>query len=99
MLTEDPPHDLGLALVDRDLATQRATVLIRLGHRVKAVRHLAGGESGERPTFETSQRLVAQVVEVQVGYQALDGERKLRVLRARIDAVGDADGIDTSAKH
>ncbi len=91
---EDPDHDLRLALVDLDLVADDVAVLL-IGDSgtvwIAERRRCRSRESRERATFETAQRLVAKVVEVQVREQALDRERELRVLRAGVDAVGDAE--------
>lgn len=96
MLGEDAPHDLGLAVVDLDTAADRAAILIEVRHRVIAVRHAARREAFERAPFETAERLVTQLLDVHVTEQALHRERELRALRARVDAVRDAEQRDGS---
>lgn len=83
MLAEDPPDDLGLAVMDLDPAAYGPTVLVYLGHGVIAVWHAARGEPCERSAFESAERLVAKIVEVGIRYQALDGVGELGTPGAR----------------
>jgi hypothetical protein len=64
------------------------------GDGVKAIGDVPRRIASERAALESAEGLVAQVIEVQIGNQALDGKRELRVLRARVDTVGNADQGD-----
>jgi hypothetical protein len=79
VVPEDPPNDLGLAIVDLDAAAERATLLIDTRDGVVPVRNAAGREARERTALESSQGLVAQISAkefqaLQIERDALDGD-------------------------
>ena len=85
VLGEDPNDDPSGDFYDVDLAAELATATVGLRSGAITVRDATSREPRERSTFHSSQRLVAQVIEVEVRDKALDRVRQLRVLRARVD--------------
>src|SRR5215470_6709319 len=88
---EDPADDLSLGLEDDPC---RAVGSVR---RPIAEKPTAGAATGEGAARQPAVGLVAQVVEVELVDQALDGDLELGHLVAGLDAVGDGDELDAVA--
>lgn len=92
--TEDPPNDGRALLDDLDPCSRALAVRSDLLPKAVAEGHTARREARKRPSFEPTDRLVAQVAQVDGRDEALQAERQRGVPRERIDAVSHADQPD-----
>ena len=88
---EDPADDLGLGLEDDPVGA------VGPGRGPIAEEPAAGAAAGEGAARQPAMGLVAQVVEIELVDQALDGDLELGHLVAGLDVVGDGDELDAVA--